>query len=120
MIVPGFPKVAINDFGIIGRLDSRLLLIDGMNGGGRAVKLPRPPTNKYIQTETSSNYRDCREQVGSQAGWFQKYPAGSVQPHDQQIKLAIDVHAVSIVVVRMIDSARTRLSPESSSSKNIR
>ena len=47
----------------------------------------------------SSNPQACGEQVASEAST----PA---QPQCQQIKLAMDVHAASIVVVRMLDGAK--------------
>jgi|SRR6516164_384387 transposase len=45
----------------------------------------------------SSNSQACGEQVASE---------GLTQPQYQQLKLAMDVHAASIVVVRMIDGAK--------------
>ena len=47
--------------------------------------------------KSRSNSRACGEQVASEA---------STRPQIQQIKLALDVHAASIVVVRMIDGAK--------------
>ena len=45
----------------------------------------------------SSNAQVCGEQVASEV---------STQPQYQQIKLALDVHAASIVVGRMMDGAK--------------
>lgn len=47
--------------------------------------------------KSSSNAQACGAQVASEA---------STQPQFQQLKLALDVHAASIVVVRMIDGAK--------------
>ena len=47
--------------------------------------------------KTSSNAQACGAQVASGV---------SAQPQHQQIKLALDVHAASIVVVRMVDGAK--------------
>jgi hypothetical protein len=44
-----------------------------------------------------SNSQACAEQVASKA---------STQPQYQQLKLAMDVHAARIVVVRMMDGAK--------------
>ena len=44
-----------------------------------------------------SNAQACGAQVASEA---------STQPQHQQIKLALDVHAASIVVSRMVDGAK--------------
>ena len=46
----------------------------------------------------SSNTQACGARVASEA---------SSQPHYRQIKLALDVHAASIVVVRMVEGAKT-------------
>jgi hypothetical protein len=48
-------------------------------------------------SKPSSNAQACAAQVASEA---------SPQPPYQQIKLALDVHAASIVVVRMMDGAK--------------
>jgi hypothetical protein len=45
----------------------------------------------------SSNSQACGEQVASKA---------QNQPQSAQLKLALDVHAASIVVVRMLDGAK--------------
>ena len=47
--------------------------------------------------KSSSNAQACGAQVASEA---------FAQPQHQQIKLAMDVHAVSIVVVRMLDGVK--------------
>src|SRR5262245_57304370 len=47
--------------------------------------------------ESSPSAQACGVQVASE---------GSTQPQYQQIKLALDVHAGSIVVVRMVDGAK--------------
>jgi len=50
--------------------------------------------------EPSSTAQACGAQVASET------PAQAPQPQHQQIKLALDVHAASIVVARMIDGAK--------------
>jgi transposase len=50
-----------------------------------------------LNHKTGSSAQGCGAQVASQ---------GSTQAQFQQIKLALDVHAASIVVVRMIDGAK--------------
>ncbi len=50
-----------------------------------------------MRNKSSSNSHACGEQVASKV---------ATQPQFQQIKLALDVHAASVVVVRMIDGAK--------------
>jgi len=50
----------------------------------------------------SANSQACGEQVASEA-------STPPQPQYQQIKLALDVHAASIVVGRMMDGAKPHL-----------
>src|SRR5579883_3337549 len=50
-----------------------------------------------MRNKSSSNSQACGEQVASKV---------ATQPQFQQIKLALDVHAASVVVVRMIDGAK--------------
>ena len=54
--------------------------------------------NTYKQHCTA---QACGAQVASEVG-----QAGSAQPQYQQIKLAMDVHAASIVVARMVEGAK--------------
>ena len=51
--------------------------------------------HQYRHNKKSSNSQVCGEQGASKS-----------QPQFQQIKLALDVHAASIVVVRMVDGAK--------------
>jgi transposase len=53
-------------------------------------------------TRQGSNAQACGAQVASETSTVE----GSTQPQYQQVKLALDVHAASIVVVRMVDGAK--------------
>ena len=53
-------------------------------------------------TRQGSNAQACGAQVASETSTVE----GSTEPRYQQIKLALDVHAGSIVVVRMLDGAK--------------
>jgi hypothetical protein len=58
--------------------------------------------------KSCSNSHACGEQVASET---------SAPPQYQQIKLALDVHAASIVAVRMLDGAKPQ-PPQTFSPKN--
>jgi len=68
-----------------------------MNAGRRATQWLRPPA--YAYSQITFNAQACGAQVASEA---------FTQPPYQQIKLALDVHAASIVVGRMIDGAKAQ------------
>jgi hypothetical protein len=75
-----------------GREAARSLLIDGMN----------PRRNRYVHqqmshSQTTNSAQACGAQIASEA---------ATQPQYQHIKLAMDVHAASIVVGSMIDGAK--------------
>jgi len=56
------------------------------------------PAKQYrLQLHVATNAQACGAQVASEA---------STRPQYQQIKLALDVHAASIVVVRMVEGAK--------------
>jgi hypothetical protein len=57
----------------------------------------RPAKQYRMQLHVTTNAQACGAQVASEA---------STQPQYQQIKLALDVHAASMVVGRMIDGAK--------------
>jgi hypothetical protein len=60
---------------------------------------PNCYVNQHMNThKQGSNSRACGEQVASEAH--------KTRPQYRQIKLAMDVHPASIVVVRMVDGAK--------------
>jgi hypothetical protein len=73
-----------------------------MKAGGRATKLLRPPViceHKPIVPAQAGG-----AQVASDPQSTPRAEAGS--PPYRQIKLALDVHAADLIVVRMVDGAK--------------
>jgi transposase len=73
------------------------LIIDRWHEGKLAEEQQSRYLHQYMSYEQTSTAQACGAQVASHT---------STKPCHHQIKLAMDVHAASIVVVRMIDGAK--------------